>query len=182
MAETGPHKSLPRSHPKVRRALSANPDLARLIPAAETTLFEDSKGRIIPPETGSVVVMDIHTGAVRTLVSSPTFDPNVFSGRISSAEWKALIENKRRPLLDRALSGQYSPGSTFKMLVALAALEAGVISEKQHSSAPGIRPSATRIFTAGRNWGMARSMYCRRLNSPVMCSFMKSALRQGLRE
>jgi len=176
----GPHKPLPRAHPKVRQALSANPDLARMIPAAETTLFEDSKGRIIPPETGSVVVMDIHTGAIRTLVSSPTFDPNVFSGRISSAEWNALIENKRRPLLDRALSGQYSPGSTFKMLVALAALEAGVISEKTTFFCPGHKTVGNKDFHCWQKLGHGTVNVLQAIEQSCDVFFYEIGLKTGI--
>jgi len=79
------------------------------------------------PETGSIVVMDVNNGQLLCCVSSPNFNPNMFSRGIKSKEWKSLIDNKKAPLLFRAVSGLYSPGSTIKMAVALAALEAGVI-------------------------------------------------------
>ena len=79
------------------------------------------------PETGSVVVMDVNTGELLCCVSSPNFNPNIFTRGIKSKEWKSLINNKKAPLLNRAVSGLYSPGSTIKMAVALAALESGVI-------------------------------------------------------
>jgi len=176
----GPHKPVRRSHPKVVRALAASKSLAKLIPAEETTVFEDSKGRIIPPETGSVVVMDIRTGAVRTLVSSPTFDPNLFSGRISSGEWKALIENKRQPLLDRALSGQYSPGSTFKMLVALAALEAGVISEKTSFFCPGHKTVGNKDFHCWQKDGHGRVNVIQALERSCDVFFYEIGLKTGI--
>jgi penicillin-binding protein 2 len=59
----------------------------------------------------------------------PTFDPSLFAGRIPADIWKGYLEDKRHPLENKALSGQYPPGSTFKMLTALAGLEAGVIDE-----------------------------------------------------
>ena len=79
------------------------------------------------PETGSVVVMDVNTGELLCCVSSPNFNPNIFTRGIKSKEWKSLINNTKAPLLNRAVSGLYSPGSTIKMAVALAALESGVI-------------------------------------------------------
>jgi len=79
------------------------------------------------PETGSIVVMDVNNGQLLCCVSSPNFNPNMFSRGIKSKEWKSLLDNKKAPLLFRAVSGLYSPGSTIKMAVALAALEAGVI-------------------------------------------------------
>ena len=134
------------SLPAVKRALRNDDELAKILSDGQNTAFEDSIGRIVPPETGSVVVLDIKTGAVKTMVSSPTFDPNIFSGRLSSADWSKLIENPRTPLLDRSLSGQYSPGSTFKMVVALAALEAGIINEKTKFSCSGHKQVGNQDF------------------------------------
>lgn len=88
-------------------------------------------------ESGAAVLLDIYTGEVLALVSTPSFDPNKFNRGLSSDEWKELSSNVRNPLLNKALGGLYSPGSTFKMIVALAALEAGVI-----------RPD-TKIFCGG---------------------------------
>jgi penicillin-binding protein 2 len=78
-------------------------------------------------ESGAAAVLDVHTGEVLALVSNPSFDPNAFSKGLSSEEWQELIQNPRKPLTDKAIAGQYPPGSTFKMIVALAALEAGVL-------------------------------------------------------
>lgn len=80
-------------------------------------------------ESGAVVVMDIWTGDVLALASSPAFDPNAFNRGLTTGEWNALISNPKAPLNNKAISGQYAPGSTFKPVVALAALEKGVISE-----------------------------------------------------
>ena len=80
-------------------------------------------------ESAAVVVMDIHSGDVLTMASTPGFDPNLFNRGLSSGEWQSLISNPRAPLINKAIAGRYSPGSTFKMCVILAALERGVISE-----------------------------------------------------
>ncbi|MBT3787157.1 MAG: penicillin-binding protein 2 [Alphaproteobacteria bacterium] len=80
-------------------------------------------------ESGSVVVMDVHTGDIISMVSTPGFDPNSFNLGIDHNEWKELLGDPRKPLINKPLRGQYPPGSTFKMIVALAALEAGVITE-----------------------------------------------------
>lgn len=79
-------------------------------------------------ESAACVVMDVHDGEVLALVSTPSYDPNAFNAGLSSAQWQALIGNPRHPLLNKATAGEFPPGSTFKMVVALAALEAGVIS------------------------------------------------------
>ncbi len=82
-------------------------------------------------ESASVVVMDIHSGEVIVMASTPSFDPNAFTRKITNEEWKALNSDPRAPLSNKAIAGQYSPGSTFKMVVAMAALEAGVITPEQ---------------------------------------------------
>jgi penicillin-binding protein 2 len=74
---------------------------------------------------GAVVVMDPRNGDVLALASAPGFDPNEFSPSISVATWTSAIEDSRNPLFNRAVNGGYAPGSTFKPLVALAALESG---------------------------------------------------------
>ena len=79
-------------------------------------------------QSGAAVVMDIHNGDILALVSMPVFDPNAFNRGLSNKEWQALTTDPKAPLTNKTLSGQYAPGSTFKMIVLLAALEKGVIS------------------------------------------------------
>jgi penicillin-binding protein 2 len=88
-------------------------------------------------EAAAAVVMDIHTGEVLSMSSSPNYDPNAFNRGLSHKEWKSLINNPRGPLTNKAIAGQYAPGSTFKMVVALAALEKGVITPSQKIFCPG---------------------------------------------
>lgn len=78
-------------------------------------------------ESGAVVLMDIHSGDILSFVSTPGFDPSLFNVGISQKDWDALLHNIRKPLVDKVIAGQYPPGSTFKTMVGLAALEAGVI-------------------------------------------------------
>ena len=82
-------------------------------------------------KSGSVCVMDIYTGDVVTLVSSPTFDPNKFVHGINQEDWDSLIKNEKKPLINKPLAGLYPPGSTIKPIVALSALENDVISTKK---------------------------------------------------
>ena len=79
-------------------------------------------------KSGSVVVMDIYTGEIVAMHSSPSFDPNLFFHGISNKDWKEIRDNPLKPLLNKTISGLYSPGSTIKPLVALSALENDVIS------------------------------------------------------
>lgn len=78
-------------------------------------------------ESAAVIVMDVHSGELLGMASTPSFDPNDFNGGISQRKWDNLRGDIRKPLANKAVSGQYSPGSTFKMIVALAALEDGII-------------------------------------------------------
>lgn len=82
-------------------------------------------------ESGAAVVVEIETGDVLAMVSTPAFDPNDFVNGISSKEYALLREDDRSPLYPRAHGGVYPPGSTFKMVVATAALEAGVINPQE---------------------------------------------------
>ncbi|MCE9650796.1 MAG: penicillin-binding protein 2 [Parvibaculum sp.] len=77
-------------------------------------------------ESASAVVMDIHTGEVISFVSTPAFDPNQFNIGYGAAAYKALLDNPYLPLTNKALAGLYPPGSTFKTVTALAALQAGI--------------------------------------------------------
>ena len=72
-------------------------------------------------------MLDVVTGDVLAIVSTPGFDPNTFARGISQAEWRELLDNPERPLHNKAIAGVYPPGSTYKMVTALAALEAKVI-------------------------------------------------------
>ena len=85
---------------------------------------------LLKDTSGSVCVMDIYTGDIVAMASSPTFDANKFVHGISGEEWRELLENKKKPLINKPVSGLYPPGSTIKPLVALSALENDVISPK----------------------------------------------------
>jgi len=83
---------------------------------------------LVKDKSGSVCVMDIFTGDIVTIVSSPTYNSNKFVHGISSEDWKKLISNTRKPLINKSIAGLYPPGSTIKPIVALSALENDVIS------------------------------------------------------
>jgi len=88
-------------------------------------------------ESAAAVVMDIHSGDVLAAISTPTFNPNDFTYGISQKKMDELNRNPKKPFVNKFLSGRYPPGSTFKMVVALAALEAGVIDEKEKVNCTG---------------------------------------------
>ena len=83
---------------------------------------------LLKDKSGSISVMDIYNGDVLALHSSPSFDPNLFFHGINTKDWKQIRENPLKPLINKTISGLYSPGSTIKPLVTLSALENDVIS------------------------------------------------------
>jgi penicillin-binding protein 2 len=78
---------------------------------------------------GALVALKPGTGEVLGLVSSPSYDPNKFAQGINYADWRSLSENRRLPMLNRAIQSQYPPGSTFKIITAIAALESGAVDD-----------------------------------------------------
>lgn len=78
-------------------------------------------------KAAAAVVMDVNTGEVLAFASAPAFDPALFSGRMPPEQWEAYLQDKRHPLENKALKGQYPPGSTFKIITALAGLAEGLI-------------------------------------------------------
>jgi penicillin-binding protein 2 len=86
--------------------------------------------RRLGDESASVVVMDCETGDVLCLLSMPAFDPNVFSARITAKLWAELQASDHHPLVNKSVQGLYPPGSTFKMMTAIAALETGSTAEE----------------------------------------------------
>jgi penicillin-binding protein 2 len=102
---------------------------------AELQLFVQN--RLAELNSASAVVMDAYSGGIYAYGSHPAFDPNTFSQGIPVVLWKELLEDKAAPLTNKVIAGQYPPGSTFKMVVALAGLEAGIITPSRHVFCPG---------------------------------------------
>jgi penicillin-binding protein 2 len=88
--------------------------------------LQNFTARRLGDNSASVIVIDCLTGDVLTMVSMPAYDPNIFSTRVPTALWKELQADDHNPLLNKSAMGLYPPGSTFKMVTALAALEAGI--------------------------------------------------------
>ncbi len=91
------------------------------------TKIQELTNQLLKDKAGSICVMDIYTGAIIAMHSSPSFDPNSFVFGISQDEWQLIRNDPLKPLVNKSLSGNYSPGSTIKPLVALSALENEII-------------------------------------------------------
>ena len=89
---------------------------------------QKSASELLKDKSGSICIMDIYTGDLVAMVSSPTFDANKFVHGIASKDWQDLINNEKKPLINKSIAGLYPPASTIKPLVALSALENDVIS------------------------------------------------------
>lgn len=104
-------------------------------------------------QVGSVVAIVPDTGEILAMASSPTFDPSDFVTGISAEKWKALLDNPRHPLENRAISGQYPPGSTFKLISAAAFLEENIVDTQSKIFCSGVYPLGDRNFHCWNRYG-----------------------------
>jgi penicillin-binding protein 2 len=128
-------------------------------PGKEIVLGLDMKlqqlamSRCAAEQSASCVCLDAVTGDVLALASSPGFDPIAFGSGLTAALWRDLTTNARNPLSNKAISGTYAPGSTFKPMVALAGLEAGVITPDTRFSCPGVFNLGNTAFHCWKKGG-----------------------------
>lgn len=130
--------------------------------------------------SGAAVVLDVHTGEILALVSTPSFDPNLFTNGISYKHWNELLNNERTPLINKAVSGQYSPGSTFKIVVALAALEAGVVDVDTHFNCLGGMDIGSNRFHCWKHVGHGPLNIIEALKYSCDIYFYEAAMRVGI--
>lgn len=103
--------------------------------------------------SGAVVAIDVNSGRLLTLVSTPTIHLEEFVGGISQKNWQALLDNKKKPLINKAVQGTYPPGSTYKMITALAGLETGVIDRETVFYCPGFYSFGNRTYRCWKHSG-----------------------------
>jgi penicillin-binding protein 2 len=104
-------------------------------------------------ESGAVVVLDVENGDVLAMVSTPGFDPNLFNVGIGTEQWRGLNNDPFRPLLNKTIHGQYPPGSTYKMMVALAGLDGGYITQDHRVSCIGQTTLGNATFHCWKKGG-----------------------------
>lgn len=102
--------------------------------------------RAFGEQAGAAVVMDVTNGEILAFVSNPGFDPSLFSGKLPPDVWQGYLDDKRHPLENKALSGQYPPGSTFKMVTALAGLQNNIIGDSTSVNCSGTYDLGTSTF------------------------------------
>lgn len=102
---------------------------------------------------GAIVALEPKTGKIRALASSPGFSPEAFEKGLTAAEWQRLLQDRNHPLENRAIKGQYPPGSTFKIVMALAALEEKVVTPSSVIYCSGSMPFGNHVFRCWKKGG-----------------------------
>ncbi len=129
-------------------------------------------------QSGAAVVMDIYTGDLLVMASAPGFDPNLFVNGIGREPFRLLNEDEKKPLFDKAVTGVYAPGSTFKMMVGIAAKQAGV-EDNWSISCPGYFPYGGRNFHCWQRGGHGRMNLHNAIKHSCDVYFYQAALRAG---
>ena len=143
-------------------------------------VFLDKNKKITSQETGSVIVMDVNNGEILCSVSSPSFNPNIFSRGLNHHDWDDLKNDQKSPLLNRTVSGLYSPGSTIKMAVALAALEAGIINYNTRFFCKGFKEFGNMKFHCWNKTGHGNVSLLQAIEQSCDVYFYELGLKVGI--
>ena len=136
--------------------------------------------RLAEFDESAAVVVDVRTGAVLAMASVPTFDPHAFANGLSPRVWKELRDDPRHPLINRCVKGEYPPGSTFKMVTAMAGLEAGVITPSSEIFCPGHMSLGNARFHCWRPSGHGRLALVQAIAQSCDVFFYEVARRVGI--
>lgn len=131
-------------------------------------------------QAGAAVALDVKTGQVLAMVSRPSFNPALFASGISGKQWIELLQNPRHPLQNKALRGQYPPGSTFKIVTALAALKAGVATPRTIVDCKGSIEIGNREFRCWKKEGHGKTDLHKALRESCDVWFYEMALQTGI--
>ncbi len=129
---------------------------------------------------GALVAMDPQNGDILALVSKPDFDPNLFARRISPENWKRISENSSHPLQNRAIQGQYPPGSVYKIIMAIAGLEEKIITPETTFQCSGALPFGNRDYLCWKKEGHGRVNLRRAIVESCDVYFYNLGLRLGV--
>ncbi|MEX2650272.1 MAG: penicillin-binding protein 2 [Alphaproteobacteria bacterium] len=131
-------------------------------------------------ETGSAAVIDVETGEVLALATVPSYDPALFAHGLSQRAWQDLVEDKHGPLINKAIAGQYPPGSTFKIAVALAALESGLVTAANSVFCPGQLRLGNATFRCWKKGGHGTVAMIEAIQQSCDVFFYETARRIGI--
>ncbi|MEJ2723493.1 MAG: penicillin-binding protein 2 [Deltaproteobacteria bacterium] len=129
---------------------------------------------------GAVVVMNPMNGEILAMASSPVFNPNVFIGGIDRSEWVKMVSSKDCPLQNRAISGLYPPGSVFKIVVALAGLEEGILDPEEEVTCNGRYTLGNHTYRCWKRYGHGKVSLHRGLVESCDVYFYKLGTRLGV--
>lgn len=135
------------------RAIALTLDLDLQRAAYDGLLALRAEGGTLAVRSGAVVALDPRNGEILALESMPSYDPNLFAIGISATDWERLSTDRLRPLLSRAAGAAFEPGSVFKIVTAMAALEEGIVTRTSTFSAPGYFRLGNWVFRDLRAWG-----------------------------
>jgi penicillin-binding protein 2 len=136
--------------------------------------------RCAEQESAACVLMDAWTGEVLAMVSVPSYDPSAFIAGVSETQWQAWQADPFRPLSNKAIGGAYAPGSTFKPVVALAALEAGVLTPESRITCPGVYRLGDAQFHCWRHAGHGSLVLREAIKHSCDVFFFETAHRLGI--
>ncbi len=108
---------------------------------------------LLADKIGAVVAMDVRTGGMVVMASSPSYNPDVFAGSVSANDWQALLNDPQKPMLNRAIQTMYPPGSTIKPAMLVEGLHSGVITTSWSVSCPGYFTYGNRTFKCWKKGG-----------------------------
>ncbi len=131
-------------------------------------------------ESAGAVVIDLENGDLRAIASAPAFDPNLFVRGISVPDWTSLNEDKYRPLAAKAVQGTYPPGSTFKMVTVMAAMEAGLVAPDETVYCPGFTDVFNIRFHCWKRGGHGNIDLHESLKQSCDCYYYEIAQRVGI--
>lgn len=135
---------------------------------------------IFGEEAGSLILTDVKTGNILALVSTPSFDPNLFTMPLSVKNWKELSTNPKKPLQNKAITGLYSPGSTFKIVMSLAGLESGQITPTNRVFCNGKVELGSHLFHCWKKQGHGSMNIVDALKNSCDVFFYEMAQRIGV--
>lgn len=144
--------------------------------------IQEAAEKAFEGKSGSVVAMNPKTGEVLVLLSRPSYDPNVFAERLSFMEWQQLITDPNHPFQNRPLQASYPPGSVFKLITAIAALEKGAITPETKFTCPGYFVLGNHRFDCWKKGGHGTLNLYQAIARSCNVYFYNVALRTGAQE
>lgn len=153
--EAGTQKFEVNARGRVMRTLEENaPSTGKdVMVTVDASVQERVLQRLNSEVQASIVGLDVRTGEIRVMVSVPTFDPNLMTMNFDEESWKQIVSDKHLPLLNRSIGGNYPPGSTFKMVTALAALQEGAVTQDEQMHCPGYFNLGRQVYHCWKHGG-----------------------------